>query len=102
MEENLNNYLKSAEDKMSQSLKHLENELTKLRAGRATPELVKDLKVNYYGQDMPLYQVANIAAADARTLIIQPWEKSMLEPIEKEILICQNLLKREENNLQNK
>ena len=86
MDENLNNYLKSAEEKMSHSLKHLESELTKLRAGRATPELVKDLKVNYYGQDMPLYQVANIAAADARTLIIQPWEKSMLDPIEKEIL----------------
>ncbi len=86
MESNINSKLEEAKHRMEGAIKHLEGELVKIRAGRATPDLLKDIKVDYYGQTMPINQVANIAVADARTLIIQPWEKNMLEPIEKEIL----------------
>ncbi|MDE2221328.1 MAG: ribosome recycling factor, partial [Gammaproteobacteria bacterium] len=59
--------------------------LKKMRTGRAHPSLVEHLKVDYYGADMPLNQVANISVEDARTLVVSPWEKTMVGPIEKAI-----------------
>ena len=70
---------------MDDSIKHLEQELVKIRAGKASPAMVSGLRVPYYGSETPITQVANITAADSRSLIIQPWEKSMLQPIEKAI-----------------
>ncbi len=86
MDTNITNNLEQAKQRMNGAIKHLEEELAKIRAGRATPDILKDIKVEYYGQSMPINQVANVVAADARTLIIQPWDKNMLDPIEKEIL----------------
>src|SRR3954468_860816 len=71
---------------MQKAVEHLEVELTKVRAGRANPSMVDSVHVDYYGTMMPLSQVSNINSVDARTLTIQPWEKSMLVPIEKAIM----------------
>jgi ribosome recycling factor len=76
---------KDAQTRMSKSVEALRTELTKLRTGRASTALVDHLKVNYYGSDMPLSQVATVAIADARTLTITPWEKTMVGPVEKAI-----------------
>lgn len=70
---------------MDDSITHLEEELVKIRAGKASPAMLSGLRVPYYGAETPLSQVANVTAADSRSLIIQPWEKSMLQPIEKAI-----------------
>jgi ribosome recycling factor len=70
---------------MQKSIDHLEVELGKIRAGRANPSMLDGLHVDYYGTNMPLNQVSNISTPDARTLMIQPWEKNMLQPIEKAI-----------------
>ncbi len=77
---------KDAQTRMQKSVEGLRHDLTKLRTGRASTALVDHLKVNYYGSDMPLSQVASIAVADARTLTITPWEKAMVGPVEKAIL----------------
>ncbi|HBK54744.1 MAG TPA: ribosome recycling factor [Xanthomonadales bacterium] len=82
----LNEIKKDASVRMSKSIEALRHDLTKLRTGRASTALVDHLKVNYYGSDMPLSQVAGIAVSDARTLTISPWEKNMVTPIEKAIL----------------
>lgn len=82
----LNDIKKDAQTRMQKSVDALRHDLTKLRTGRASTALVDHLKVPYYGSDMPLTQVANIAIADARTLTITPWEKQMVGPIEKAIL----------------
>jgi ribosome recycling factor len=71
---------------MKKAISHLETELTKIRAGKANPQIVDGINVEYYGSPVPLAQVANITVADARTLSIQPWEKNMLQPIEKAII----------------
>ncbi len=68
------------------SLKHLENELLKIRAGKASPAMLTGVMVDYYGSPTPLQQVANVNTMDARTLTVQPWEKNMLEEIMKAIL----------------
>ena len=81
----LNDIKKNAQDRMQYSVDALRFELTKRRTGRATPALVDHLKVNYYGSDMPLTQVASVAIADARSITITPWEKAMVGPIEKAI-----------------
>ena len=81
----LNEIKNDAQTRMSKSVEALRSELTKLRTGRASTALVDHLKVNYYGSDMPLTQVATVAVTDARTLTITPWEKSMVGPIEKAI-----------------
>ena len=81
----LNDIKKDAAARMQKSVEAFRHELTKLRTGRATTALVDHLKVNYYGSDMPLSQVATIAVADARTLTITPWEKQMVAPVEKAI-----------------
>jgi ribosome recycling factor len=75
----------SAKEQMDKALFHLESELLKIRAGRANPSMLDGVKVDYYGTVTPLNQVSNVNTPDARTLTIQPWEKSMLEPIQKAI-----------------
>jgi ribosome recycling factor len=71
---------------MTKAIGHLESELTKIRAGKATPSMLDGIMVDYYGNPTLLSQVANISILDARTISIQPWEKSMLQPIEKGIM----------------
>ena len=75
-----------AADSMKKAIGHLEAELVKIRAGRANPQVVDGISVEYYGSPTPLNQVANITVTDARTLTIQPWEKNMLQPIERAII----------------
>ena len=75
-----------AEESMEKAISHLEAELVKIRAGRATPQMFDGLVVDYYGTPTPINQVGNISVADARTLTIQPWEKNMLQPIERSII----------------
>lgn len=70
---------------MQKSVESLQHDLAKLRTGRASPSLVEEVMVPYYGADTPLNQVANVTVADARTLAITPWEKDMIAPIEKAI-----------------
>lgn len=77
---------KNAEDHMKKAIDHLEAELIKIRAGKANPQMVDGITVDYYGSPMPLNQVSNVSVMDARTLSIQPWEKNMLQPIEKAII----------------
>jgi len=77
---------KDAQTRMNKSVESLRHDLTKVRTGRASTALVDHLKVNYYGSDMPLTQVASVTVADARSLVITPWEKQMVQPIEKAIL----------------
>jgi ribosome recycling factor len=81
----LNDIKKDATARMQKSVEAFRHDLTKLRTGRATTALVDHLKVNYYGSDMPLNQVATVAVADARTLTISPWEKPMVAAVEKAI-----------------
>jgi ribosome recycling factor len=73
-------------DSMEKAIAHLELELTKIRAGRANPNMFDGLVVDYYGNPTPINQVGNITVTDARTLVIQPWEKNMLQPIERSII----------------
>lgn len=70
---------------MNKSISHLEIELSKIRAGKANPQMLESIHVDYYGSQTPLSQVANVNTPDARTIVIQPWEKGMLGPIEKTI-----------------
>ena len=71
---------------MKKAIDHLEVELTKVRAGKANPQMLDGIMVDYYGSPTPLQQVGNISVLDARTLTIQPWEKNMLQPIERAII----------------
>ncbi len=77
---------KDAQTRMSKSVEALRHDLTKVRTGRASTALVDHLKVNYYGSDMPLTQVASVTVSDARSLTITPWEKQMVQAVEKAIL----------------
>ncbi|MGO1540416.1 MAG: ribosome recycling factor [Luteimonas sp.] len=77
---------KDAQTRMNKSIESLRQDLTKVRTGRASTALVDHLKVDYYGSDMPLSQVATITVSDARTLTITPWEKQMVAPVEKAII----------------
>ncbi len=86
MTEEVQMYIDDAKDRMQSSLKHLEEELAKIHAGKASPSMLSDITVDYYGSKVPLNQVAAVGVKDARTIIVQPWEKSMLSVIEKEIL----------------
>ena len=70
---------------MEKAIAHLDAELAKIRAGKASPAMLEGIYVDYYGTNTPLSQVANINTPDARTLAVQPWEKQMLGPIEKAI-----------------
>lgn len=73
-------------DLMQKAVKFLENELVKIRAGKASPQMFEGVSVEYYGAKTALSQVANITIADAKTLVIQPWEKNLIQPIEKAIM----------------
>ncbi|GAB2665641.1 ribosome recycling factor [Flavihumibacter cheonanensis] len=86
MTEELSMILDDASDSMKKAINHLEVELVKIRAGKANPQMLDGIVVDYYGSPTPIGQVANITAADARTLTIQPWEKNMLQPIERAII----------------
>lgn len=77
---------KDATERMQKCVLSLRNELKRLRTGRAHPGLLEHLRVDYYGSEVPLQQVANVAAEDARTLTITPWEKGMVQVIEKAIM----------------
>lgn len=82
----LNEIKKDAQTRMAKSVDALRQDLTKLRTGRASTALVDHLKVNYYGSEVPLSQVASVAVSDARSLTITPWEKPMVQAVEKAIL----------------
>lgn len=86
MNEEVKMYMDEAKEQMQSALVHLENELSKLRAGKANPKILNDVLVDYYGTPTPLSQVANITVPDPRTIAIQPWEKQMIAPIEKAIM----------------
>jgi ribosome recycling factor len=82
----LNDIKNDAQTRMGKSIDSLKHDLTRLRTGRASTTLVDNIKVPYYGAEMPLTQVASVALADARTIIITPWEKPMVAPIEKALM----------------
>jgi ribosome recycling factor len=76
---------KNAEAKMAKSIESFKNDLQKIRTGRAHPGILDQVHVDYYGSMLPISQVANVSLIDARTISVQPWEKSMAKPIEKAI-----------------
>ncbi len=76
---------KDAQVRMAKCVQNFQADMKKLRTGRAHPSLIEHLKVDYYGNETPLQQVANIAVEDGRTLVVSPWEKSMVQAIEKAI-----------------
>lgn len=86
MDELISLQLDDSTELMTKAVAHTETELTKIRAGKAMPSMLDGIFVDYYGTPTPLAQVSNINTPDARTLAIQPWEKTMLGPIEKAIL----------------
>jgi ribosome recycling factor len=86
MSDDLAFILEDAQDSMKKALDHLETELIKIRAGKANPQMLEGLTVDYYGSPTVVNQVANVSVMDARTLTIQPWEKNMLQPIERAII----------------
>ncbi len=73
-------------ERMEKAIQHLETELSRIRAGKANPHILDGIEVDYYGSMTPLNQVSNISTPDAKTIAIQPWEKNMIDPIEKAIL----------------
>src|SRR5206468_5933166 len=86
MSEELALVLDDAESQMKKAINHLQAELVKIRAGKANPTMLDGIVVDYYGSPTPINQVGNISAMDARTISIQPWEKNMLQPIERAII----------------
>jgi ribosome recycling factor len=86
MSEVLDMIISDAAQQMKRAIAHLETELSRIRAGKANPAILEGIYVDYYGASTPLAQVANITVPDARTLALQPWEKSMMAPIEKAII----------------
>lgn len=86
MTDQLNTLLKDTDSQMAKALDHLSNELAKIRAGKASPQMLDGVYVDYYGTGTPLSQIGNVSTPDPRTLVIQPWEKSLLGAIEKAIV----------------
>lgn len=86
MSEELSLIMDDAEEHMKKAIQHLETGLVKIRAGRATPNMLDGIVVDYYGTPTAIGQVGNISVVDARTITIQPWEKNMLQPIERSII----------------
>lgn len=80
------NGITTAKSSMEKTINHLETELSKIRAGKASPDILNGIVVDYYGNPTPIDQVGNISVMDARTLTVQPWEKNMLQPIERAII----------------
>lgn len=85
MNEDIQLYIDDARELMNKALVHLEGELSSVRAGKASAAMLSGVFVDYYGNSTPLQQVANITTPDARSIIIKPWEKGMIGPIEKAI-----------------
>lgn len=79
-------YIAPAEEKMEMAVAYLDETLARIRAGKANPKILDGVKVDYYGSMMPVSGVANVSVPDARTIMITPWEKSMIKVIEKAIL----------------
>ena len=85
----MNARLNVYEDKMKKTLHNIDGELGAIRAGRANPKVLDKIVVDYWGSPTPLQQVANVSVPEARMIVIQPWEKSMLKVIEKAILVSE-------------
>lgn len=85
MTDDIQLFIDEARSQMSKSIERLEGELAKVRAGKANPSILNGILVDYFDNPTPLNQVANISTTDAKTIVVQPWEKGMLEPIEKAI-----------------
>ncbi|AEK22669.1 ribosome recycling factor [Capnocytophaga canimorsus] len=88
MNEEIDIILDSTDEAMQAALAHLDKSLSNIRAGKASPQMLGSVFVDYYGSQTPLNQVANVSAPDSRTITIQPWEKSMIQPIEKAIMVA--------------
>lgn len=86
MNEDLQLVYDMTEEKMQKAIEHLESELSRIRAGKANPNILDGISVDYYGTHTPLNQVSNVSTPDAKTIAIQPWEKKMIDLIEKAIL----------------
>lgn len=88
MNEEIEIILEAVKEDMLSAIEHLRRELSNIRAGKASPMMLKGVMVDYYGSQTPLGQVANINTPDAQTISVQPWEKAMIQPIEKGILLA--------------
>jgi ribosome recycling factor len=88
MNEDIQFILDTAKEAMVNAIKHLEKQLINIRAGKATPSMLGSVMVDYYGTQTPLQQVANVNTPDGRTITVQPWEKSMLQEIERGIMFA--------------
>ena len=86
MTEDIQFTIEEAKEKMQNSTEHLQNDLLKMRAGKADVNILNGIYVDYYGTNTPLNQVSNISTPDAKTVAIRPWEKKMIDPIEKAIM----------------
>jgi ribosome recycling factor len=86
MNEDLKFIIDSAKESMDDAINHLAKRLVTIRAGKASPAMLQGLMVNYYGNPTPLSQVANVNTPDGRTITVQPWEKSLMQEIEKAII----------------
>ncbi len=86
MSEEINLIQSDTESTMSKAISHLETELVRIRAGKANPNMLDGITAEYYGSPTPIGQIANISVLDARTISVQPWEKNMLQPIERAII----------------
>ncbi len=86
MQEEVDFVLEHCEEKMGSALEHLDKELIHIRAGKASPSMLDSVLVEYYGSMAPLSQVSNVSTPDARTIAVQPWEKSLIPAIEKAIM----------------
>ncbi|MBK8609910.1 MAG: ribosome recycling factor [Chitinophagaceae bacterium] len=88
MSEEISKIISDTEDFMQKALNHLETELVKIRAGKANPNMLEGIKADYYGNPTDINQIANISVLDARTISVQPWEKNMLQAIERAITMA--------------
>ncbi len=88
MNEDIQFILDSTKESMDAAIKHLEKQLVNIRAGKASPAMLGSVMVDYYGSQTPLNQVANVNTPDGRTITVQPWEKAMLQEIERGIMIA--------------
>jgi ribosome recycling factor len=86
MEEDIALIQEEARESMEKGIRHFESELSKIRAGKASPDMLDGIQVEYYGNPAPIQQVASVNVQDARTLTVQPWEKNMIQTIEKAIM----------------
>ena len=87
MNEEIEFIIDTAKEQMENAIDHLKKELANIRAGKASPAMLRSVMVDYYGSQTPLAQVANVNTPDARTITVQPWEKNMLQEIERGIMI---------------